>query len=196
MELEFERALEVAISKIKELLESKSSVLVAIDGRCASGKSTFAQALSKKLNATLVHMDDFYLRFDQRTSERYSIPGGNVDYERFLTEVLKPMSEGSLFLYTPFDCHSGNFKETTTVTPQKVCIAEGSYSCHPELYSYYDLHIFMDVDSNTQIKRLLLREGENKTRQFLERWIPLEEKYFTAFHIKQKSELYFLINEV
>ena len=37
-------------------------------------------------------MDDFFLRPEQRTEERLKEVGGNVDRERFLEEVARPLT--------------------------------------------------------------------------------------------------------
>ena len=63
-------------------------VLVALDGRCGAGKTTLARRLQTELGCRVFHMDDFFLRPEQRTAERLARPGENVDHERFLAEVL------------------------------------------------------------------------------------------------------------
>ena len=82
------------ISFIKAESYSCDRFILAIDGRCASGKTTIATELAHTLNADLIHMDDFFLRPEQRTPERLAIPGENIDHERFLTEVLEPLRAG------------------------------------------------------------------------------------------------------
>lgn len=47
-------------------------------------------------------MDDFFLRIEQRTPERMTEVGGNVDYERFLETVLFPVSAKKSVIYQPF----------------------------------------------------------------------------------------------
>ena len=46
---------------------SKPAVL-AIDGRCGAGKSTLGEKLAAEWDASLFHMDDFYLQPHQRTA--------------------------------------------------------------------------------------------------------------------------------
>jgi len=48
--------------------------LIAIDGCCGSGKTTLANKLAKELNASVFHMDDFFLQPHQRTEKRLSEP--------------------------------------------------------------------------------------------------------------------------
>ena len=73
----------VLLQRIRALAATQPRVLVAIDGRCAAGKTTLAASLQAQLECNVFHMDDFFLRPEQRTSERLHQPGGNVDYERF-----------------------------------------------------------------------------------------------------------------
>ena len=72
------------ITEIGKLKTKKDHLLIAIDGRCGSGKSTLGAYLQQKMYVNLLHMDDFYLRPEQRTPMRREEPGGNVDRERFL----------------------------------------------------------------------------------------------------------------
>ena len=84
----------VLLRRIRALAAMRPRVLVAIDGRCAAGKTTLAASLQAQLGCNVFHMDDFFLRPEQRTPERLHQPGGNVDFERFLTEVLRPLYDG------------------------------------------------------------------------------------------------------
>ncbi|MBQ8758231.1 MAG: hypothetical protein IJZ20_00890, partial [Clostridia bacterium] len=64
------------------------NVRLAVEGGSASGKSTLGALLESVYDCTVFHMDDFFLRPEQRTPERFAEIGGNVDRERFLSEVL------------------------------------------------------------------------------------------------------------
>ena len=64
---------------IRRLPTNRGRVVVAIDGRCGSGKTTLAAALQKEFSCAVFHMDDFFLRPEQRTEERLAQPGGNAD---------------------------------------------------------------------------------------------------------------------
>ena len=75
------------------------------------------------------------------------------------------------------------------VTPNYINIAEGSYSCHHALWDSYDLRIFLDVDPDKQLRRIKERNGERQLEIFAQRWIPLEEKYFSELNIKQRCDL-------
>lgn len=167
----------------------KDHVTVAIDGRCASGKTTLASELAQIFDAPVIHMDHFFLRSYQRTPDRLAEPGGNVDRERFLDEVLIPLSKSGCCKYRLYDCSAGALAETAEIIGAKIHLIEGSYSCHPELRGYYDLTVFLSVDPVTQMRRIIAREGREKAEMFRTRWIPLEERYFEEFAIAEQCDL-------
>ncbi len=179
---------DTVLRAISRMRRNKDRVLIAIDGRCASGKTTLANTLKEKLSCNVIHMDDFFLRPEQRTTERYDEPGGNVDRERFLEEILLPLKSESTFFYRPFDCHTMALGEPIPVHPNEIAVIEGTYSCHPALWEYYDFHIFLTTTPEKQFDRLTKRDGAN-VQMFREKWIPLEERYFTACKPDVKCEL-------
>jgi shikimate kinase len=89
-------SLEELYNTLDHLLESKDRVLIAIDGYSGSGKSSLAEMIQQRTDCNLFHMDDFFLQEYQRTPKRLLEPGGNVDYERFLEEVLIPYRKAGL----------------------------------------------------------------------------------------------------
>ena len=64
----------IAIARIETLLAERDCVFVAIDGPCTSGKTTFAAMLNRRFGGNVLHMDDFFLRPEQRTAARYAQP--------------------------------------------------------------------------------------------------------------------------
>lgn len=194
--MEYNKSLENAVSlteeKIKAILKEKGKVAVAIDGRCGSGKSTFAELLSKKFDCNVFHMDDFYLPLEKRTKERLNQSGGNIDRERFLEEALVPSKNGEAVIYKVFDCTAQALKPPVTKKPKNIVITEGSYSCHPEFYDFYDLHIFLTVSPEIQKERIIKRNGEEGYKIFKDKWIPFEEKYFNEQDIENKCDLVFV----
>lgn len=178
------------LERVRELPKPKGRpLLVAVDGRCASGKTTLAQAISEQTGCAVLHMDHFFLRPEQRTAQRLAQPGGNVDYERFLAEVLEPLRAGREFCYRPYDCKRKQLVDPIAVCPGQLAVVEGSYSCHPTLWDGYDLHVFLTVDPQEQLCRILRRNGPQGLEVFKQRWIPLEEKYFSAMQLQARCEL-------
>lgn len=179
------RRFEAALKEVDRLLaqSDKEVLLVAIDGKCSSGKTTLGYYMQKVYHCNLFHMDDFFLQNAQRTSERLSEVGGNVDYERFNEEVLIPVIEGLDVEYRPFNCQKRVIQEGSIIKHKRLNIIEGSYSMHPYFGNPYDVRIFMDVDDEQQVNNIRKRNGEEKLVQFKKEWIPKENAYFENFHI-------------
>ena len=180
--------LEITKERIEQLLAEKDRVIVAIDGNCTSGKTTLTAQLAEIFDCTVFHMDDFFLRPDQRTPQRFEEAGGNVDYERFHEEVLLPLKAGKPFAYRPFDCSTFSLAEPVTVAPKKLVIIEGSYSLHPYFGNAYDLKILLTIDTGTQRQRVLERPAFLQER-FFSLWIPMENRYLETFQIADQADL-------
>ena len=133
-------------------------------------------------------MDDFFLRPEQRTAERYAQPGGNVDYERFREEVLLPLKTGKAFSYRPFSCRTFTLSEPVAVTPRQLNIVEGTYCLHPYFGNPYDLRILLSVSPELQHARVLQRPQHLQER-FFTAWIPMEKLYFDHFRIPEQSDI-------
>ena len=179
---------DIAAQHIRQLLAEQDRVIVAIDGSCTSGKSTLTAQLTEIFDCNVFQMDDFFLRPEQRTPQRFEQTGGNIDYERFLEEVLLPLQRGSAFSYRPFDCSTFTLAEPVTVSPKKLTIVEGSYSLHPYFGDAYDLKILLTVNPGTQRQRILERPAFLQER-FFSLWIPMENRYLEEFRISDKADL-------
>ena len=181
-----ENIMKTVKKQIDERLTQKDMIIVAIDGKCTSGKTTLASKLAEIYDCNVFHMDDFFLRPEQRTPERFAEVGGNVDYERFQKEVLLPLKSGKGFSYRPFDCSTFTLAAPVAVTAKKLNIIEGTYSHHPYFGNPYDLKILLTVDEETQRQRILERPSFLHKR-FFEEWIPMENRYFDGFAIPSEA---------
>ena len=178
------------LTEIDKLRRSAmQSIRIALDGRCASGKTTMAAHLSKIYDCNVFHMDDFFLRPSQRTPERLSQPGENVDHERFLQEILLPLSEGREVCFRKYSCAKQELELPTTAFPKRLNIIEGSYSLHPSLFGFYDLTAFSDISEAEQRERILKRNSPEMAEKFFSTWIPMEEAYFSSLNIREKASL-------
>lgn len=177
------------LEKINECKNKKSPLVIAIDGKAASGKSTMALLLQGVLEADTVRMDDFFLPPYLRTEERFKTAGENIHRERFTEEVLPFISKEAAFCYRIFDCGKMDFNGKREIKSKSFRIVEGSYSCHPAFGAYADITVFSDVSEEEQINRIRNRNGKEMLKTFLSRWIPLEEEYFKHYGIKTNAQL-------
>jgi uridine kinase len=162
--------------------------VIAIDGSAASGKSTFAELIAKRFGSSVFHMDDFFLPPDLKTPKRLSEPGGNVDYERFKTEITDRLFLSERLSYNKYNCQTGKLShiETEVVFP---VIIEGAYCLHPLLRDVFDLKIFLEVKSDIQMRRIIKRGGLEILKRFQDEWIPLEIAYFNALKIREICDI-------
>jgi len=177
------------IKRAEEIISRKGRIIIAIDGPCASGKTTLAASIAEKIDAQVIHTDDFFLPFDMRTEKRLSQAGGNIHYERFCDEVINGIKSGKSFNYGIYSCSTGTYGISQTVSPYKSIIIEGSYSLHPEIPDIYDLKIFLETDKETQLERILIRNGAEALEIFKSKWIPFENRYFEEYKIKSKCDI-------
>lgn len=177
------------ITKIRQMLKEKDKIVIALDGKSGSGKSMAAYLLSLIFDASVVHMDDFFLPVEKRTRERYAEPGGNVHFERFRDEVARYIKKNEDFSFRRFDCAIMDYGAKVEVEAKPVMIVEGVYSQHIEYRSIYDLKVFFNIDSQTQREIIYERNGEQMYNMFVDAWIPMEEKYFEHSEIKDKSHM-------
>ncbi len=176
---------------IDHLLSAKGRARVAIDGRCASGKTTMAGLVARVYGAQLFHMDDFFLPFEHKTAERLAQPGGNVDWERFQREVLDRLEEDA-FSYRPYNCQAGGLDEPVLTHRRPVQLIEGAYSLHPAMTGEYDLRVLMDIVPAAQRQRVLTRNPGLYDR-FIHEWIPMENHYLEAFGIEASCDIVFKV---
>ena len=174
--------------RIDDLMKTGKQIVIAIDGNCTAGKTTLASVLTNEYDCNIFHMDDFFLRPEQRTAERYAQPGGNVDYERFREEILIPLKKEEAFSYRPFACKTFTLSGCVKVMPKQLNIVEGTYCLHPYFEDPYDLRIFLSVDKQTQKERILQRPPHLIDRFFSD-WIPMEKLYFDTLQIPERADI-------
>ena len=161
------------------------NIVVAIDGKCGSGKTTLAAELKEVFDCNVIRIDDFFLPMHLRTSERLKEPGSNIHYERFLDEVVSGLKGGKNPIeYGVFDCSTMSLAQTEKIYSNPITIIEGVYSLHPNFADIYDIKVFCDADAKLQKARIITRNGSEMYKKFESVWIPMEEKYFETFDVK------------
>ena len=103
--------------------------------------------------------------------------------------MLPKLESGAPFSYRRFDCKRMELGEECFVPEGEIRIVEGAYSCHPLFGNYMTQKVFCDVEPEEQLKRIAARNGEQALAAFRERWIPMEEKYFEAFSVKEGADV-------
>ena len=177
------------LQAIRRHLSAGQPLTLAIDGCSAAGKTTLARRLQEKYGCPVFHTDDYFLQAHQRTPQRLSQPGGNMDRERFLQEVLLPLSRGEDVTFRRFDCSAMALTPPVTVPYAPFQVVEGTYCLHPELAPYYTYSVFLRISPEEQRRRILCRCTPEKAQQFFHRWIPLEQLYFQQLRPDARCDL-------
>jgi uridine kinase len=188
-----------AIRRLQE--EQGSPIVVALDGRSASGKSTLAALVEKSVRAALIPSDDFFAA---------AIPDGEwdglpieeryrqvIDIDRLRTEALEPLIAGKPARWHPFDFEAGLRPDGTygisadcvERQPADIIIVDGAYSARPELADLVDLAVLVEAPEGERHLRLEAREESGFLARWHRRWDPVEDYYFTIVRPTESFDL-------
>ncbi len=146
-----------SFTALADRIRAKSSVghglVIAVDGRSASGKTTFAARLAEALRAPVVHTDD--------VAWHHSF----FDWWPLLAEhVLEPFRAGHAINWTPEAWTARGRTGGILVPTAPVLVVEGVSASRRELMNLIDVAIWMDVDPHLAEHRGLERDGPMVTR--------------------------------
>lgn len=178
-------------------IKKESPILVCIDGVNGAGKTTLISELVdclKKSNRQIVKVfiDGFHNPRDVRYAKgRNSAEGYYYDsynYEAITKYLLQPLKSGNLEYKTVIFNHlTDSAVEVPTEKAEKnaIVIMEGIFMQRPELINYWDYKIFLDINFEVSLKRVLSRTidknyiGSEKeiTDAYNTRYIPGQKIY-------------------
>ena len=153
-------------------------------GHGGSGKSTLGKLLATKLNAELIHTDDF---------ASWENP---LDWHKDLIEkVFKPISEGAKVLnYQPTSWWENHHPEKVSKSVTGTMILEGVSSSRGEFRDYISLSIFVDTPKEICLERGIERDrstgkSEEELRKMWEEWFAEEDKYIKQDNPKAYADI-------
>lgn len=183
-DLRLELSLPALIAMIADARDASAHpIVVALDGRSGSGKSTMASALADALDAAVVTGDDFYA--DLSDDDRRSLSPGAAaesmfDWRRLRDEALIPLRQRRVASYRPYDWSSGAGlgADAMTIAPADVVVLDGVYSGRPELADFVDVAVVVHCPRPERLQRLAARAHGNEA--WHEVWEAAEYHYFTG----------------
>ncbi|HXH80471.1 uridine kinase [Nocardioides sp.] len=147
---------------------------VAVDGVDGAGKTVFAAALTRALEArgatvVAVSVDDFHHRRGVRHRLGKDSPVGfwldSYDYATFRSDVLDPLAPGGngRCRTASHDLESDELVAGGWVTapPGGVLLVEGIFLHRDELIDCWDFSIFLDVPFEVTARRMADRDGSD-----------------------------------
>ncbi len=180
------------VESVRQFVHSRGRpILVAVDGRSGTGKSTVAMLLAETLDAVVVPGDDFFAAevtaagWDARSPKERARDA--IDWRRLRREALEPLLGGAAAAWRPFDFARGprpdeSYAMCTDVTrlaPNPIIILDGAYAARPELSDLVSLSILIESPAVVRRKRLVEREEPRFLEEWLRRWDAAEAHYFT-----------------
>lgn len=154
-------------------------VIVAIDGRSGSGKTTFAAALRDRLgDAEVIHLDHIYPGWDGLAQTPALV----------LTQILEPLRRGEPASYRRFDWTREEFGAAVAVPARHYLIIEGAGSSVGPARPYVDVRVWLDADEPVRKDRALTRDGD-AYRPHWQRWADQEATVFAADHTRDHAHL-------
>jgi uridine kinase len=169
-------------------------VLVSLDGRSGTGKSTLAAELAERHHGRTVFSDDFWTGGDDdywlaRSPKQRSEEA--IGWRRLRREALEPLIAGHTTSWHPFNWNTGQglSDHRTRCDPAPVIVLDGVYSTRPELADIVDISVLLTLDDDLRRSRLLAREGAEFMRCWHSIWDPAEDYYFTVVRPNSSFDL-------
>ncbi len=184
----YDNKFDILFNAIETYLSENEFIIIGIDGKCGGGKTYLSEKIQNELGCNVVHVDDFFLPFELRSEKRMAEIGGNIQSERLLHEILKPLVKKERISYKPYNCKTGDFADEISFQPEKITVIEGTYSCMDSLIPYYNLKIFVNVSEEIRMDRLRKRCNTEEYERFRKIWIPREELYFDKCRVMNKCD--------
>ncbi len=184
--------LEEVLQAITPQKRKSTTYMIGIDGYGASGKTTLAANVQAKMpEIHVVHMDDFDLATNGKLlGDPLTKPiGADTDWRRVEEEVLLPLSKDIPARYSRREWGTGKHIEWCNITPGGIVLIEGVFATRNELFSYYDLTVWLDCSREQRLLRGLQRDGEAARDKWLKDWIPMEDRYVSAHSPQTKAAI-------
>lgn len=156
--------------------------LISIDGPAGSGKSTLAKLLAHELGADVIHMDDLYHGWEDALTAS--------TFTRIGSQILQPLISGTSASYQKFDWINYQFSKWVELKPA-VLIIEGVGAAAKEIRSYSSLTIWIEVEPDLGMQRVLQRDGNQIASQMVN-WQHEEASWHQLDDTKAAAELILL----
>ncbi|WP_439694129.1 ATP-binding protein [Curtobacterium sp. SP.BCo] len=143
---------------------SGGRLVVLVDGRSGTGKTTLGNVLADRLGAQVVHLDDVYPGWDGLAAAAQAV----------VTDVLGEPSG-----YRRWDWEASRPAEWTSVDPALPVVVEGCGALSRASAQLASLRVWLEAEDATRWERAIGRDGESFARQW-DRWAAQEAAFIAA----------------
>ena len=157
--------------------------IIAISGFGGAGKSSLAAKMKGILsNAEIVCVDEFIVEQLHGQASRWE----GIDWNRLIREVLFPASNNEKTItYGVYDWTENRVVRFRSFDLPKFLIIEGVGLLRPQLKSYFDYSVWLDVPLETATARGIKRDrelyGVDYEKEWREVWSVNDREYFNYF---------------
>jgi uridine kinase len=156
--------------------------IVVIDGPAGSGKTTLAKSLSRLFEkCPIIHMDEIYEGWENALLKKTS---------NDLTDwIINPLLESKTIEFIKYDWNLEKRIEKVVINLPNVLIIEGVGSSSFEISQHACLKLWIEVNKDTGINRVLTRDGQQIQEQ-MKKWQSQESKFFIENNSKENSDIW------
>jgi uridine kinase len=179
--------LETVVSAVHTAQERyRRSVLVGLDGRSGTGKSTLALQLVAELGGVHVVGDDFWAAGPAREWEARAVAARverALDWRRLRKDVLEPLLRGEAARYRPLIDVAGGRRlaaRSLQLDPAPVILLDGIYCTRSELADLLDVTVLLQLDDAVRRRRRDAREDGASTPAWHDLWDDTESLYLST----------------
>ncbi len=140
---------------------ARGFTFVGIGGHGGAGKSTLAARIP---GAQIVGTDEFW-------------DGEGFELTRLRSEVFDPLGAGREARFESWDWVHRRPGGARAVSPEGIVVVEGVCALHRMFRDDYDVRVWVDAPYDVRLERGVARDGEEARATWVERWIPMEERY-------------------
>ena len=157
-------------------------LVIAIDGPAGSGKSTLAgevaRAFAGNYSIEVIHLDELYRGWENPLNDEL--------FEKLLSLIAAQKSDKVIDLAI-YDWSLESFAGSRQVKPAQLLIIEGVGSCNISIREKLTTSIWLDIDQQVGLTRVLARDGE-AIRNEMVKWQEMESKYFAKDLTRESAD--------
>jgi uridine kinase len=167
---------------LTDLIASAGPHLIAIDGPAGSGKSTLAKDLylyfSTNRDVNLLGLDDIYDGWENALGEKLT-----NDLER----IAQAHTEQTSISVPIYDWATSSYGSVREINPKQILIIEGVASAQKSIRSHNAITIWMEIDPERGMQRVLERDGHHISGH-MKAWQILQSEHFAQSGAKESAD--------